>query len=176
MKENLELVEKLVQKTGVSYAEAKAVLEKSDWDILDAIIMLEADGKTFGSAHYSTDKEARKDKYTEKEEQDCKSDEGNSFFLLLGKIFDKGNKNRIEMYKDSKRHVVMPVTIFIVLVLFGFWIVLPLMVVGLFFGCSYRFAGPDLGKEKVNNAMGKANQYAEEIKKDFKEGTSDNRK
>ena len=42
MEANLELVEKLVEKTGISYTEAKAVLVKTDWDILEALIELEA--------------------------------------------------------------------------------------------------------------------------------------
>ena len=34
MEANLELVEKLVEKTGISYTEAKAVLVKTDWTSL----------------------------------------------------------------------------------------------------------------------------------------------
>ena len=41
----LEKVEKLVEKTGVSYEDAKSALEKSEGDILDAMIVLEKEGK-----------------------------------------------------------------------------------------------------------------------------------
>ena len=40
--DNLEKVEKLREKTGVSYEEAKAALEATNYDVLDAIIYLEA--------------------------------------------------------------------------------------------------------------------------------------
>ena len=43
---NFEKVEKLVQKANVSYEEAKAALDKADGDLLDAIIILEKEGKT----------------------------------------------------------------------------------------------------------------------------------
>ena len=38
---NYEMVELLRQKANVSYEEAKAALEASDWDLLDAIVLLE---------------------------------------------------------------------------------------------------------------------------------------
>ena len=43
--ENFEKVEKLREKTGVSYEDAKKVLEENNYDMLDAIIELERQGK-----------------------------------------------------------------------------------------------------------------------------------
>ena len=43
--EHLEKVEKLREKANVSYEEAKAALESCDWDILDALVKLESEGK-----------------------------------------------------------------------------------------------------------------------------------
>ena len=39
------LVEKLREKTGITYEEAKCVLEINNWDILDSILYLEEQGK-----------------------------------------------------------------------------------------------------------------------------------
>ena len=44
--DNFEKVEKLVEKAGVTYEEAKKALEKADGDLLDAMIILEREGKT----------------------------------------------------------------------------------------------------------------------------------
>ena len=44
--DNLEKVEKLVDKACVTYEEAKAALEQADGDLLDAMIILEKGGKT----------------------------------------------------------------------------------------------------------------------------------
>ena len=42
---NLEMVETLREKANVSYEEAKTALEASNWDLLDAILLLESEGK-----------------------------------------------------------------------------------------------------------------------------------
>ena len=43
--ENYQKVEQLVNKAGCSYEDAKAALEGCEWDMLDAVISLERDGK-----------------------------------------------------------------------------------------------------------------------------------
>ena len=52
----MEKVDKLRERANVSYEEAKEALEKSNGDILDAMILLEREGKTKkeGSETYST--------------------------------------------------------------------------------------------------------------------------
>ena len=54
--DNFEKVEKLREHANVTYEEAKEALENSNWDILDAMIYLEKNGKTRESqrAEYST--------------------------------------------------------------------------------------------------------------------------
>ena len=47
---DLEKVEQLVEKAGCTYAEAKAALEGNEWNLLDAIIALEAEGKARSSS------------------------------------------------------------------------------------------------------------------------------
>jgi hypothetical protein len=49
----------------------------------------------------------------------------------------------------------IPMTLFVLLILFAFWFMLPLLVIGLFFGYGYRFSGSDLEKTKVNEAVDK---------------------
>ena len=52
---NFEMVETLREKANVSYEEAKDALEQSNWDLLDAMLLLEKAGKVNpGSARYST--------------------------------------------------------------------------------------------------------------------------
>ena len=43
--DKLNLVEKLRTKTGITYEDAKRVLEINNWDILEAILDLEKQGK-----------------------------------------------------------------------------------------------------------------------------------
>ena len=44
--DNLEKVEKLRERANVTYEEAKEALENNDWDLLDAMVALEKEGKT----------------------------------------------------------------------------------------------------------------------------------
>jgi len=200
MTPNLELVEKLVEKTGLSYGEAKQALEKTDWDILEAIIQLEVQGKVHGAktAQYSTSNEnneyqqnqqnqqgqsdnsangrhhhhGRNHQY--RDEKDCREAGDNfkksarSFGDFLRVVFDKGNKNCLVMHKNNEKKIELPITAFVVLLVFCFWVVIPLMIVALFFGCRFSFSGNELGKDSVNSAMGKATDIADNIKSEFK--------
>ncbi len=55
----------------------------------------------------------------------------------------------------------IPVTVLAVLLIFTFWITIPIIILGLFFGYRYMFSGPDLGKENVNRAMDSVADVAE---------------
>jgi len=186
MAQNLELVEKLVEKTGLSYGEAKAALERTDWDMLEAIIQLEQQGKVQGAktAQYSTNSETEANKQEEpgkdsggkrhKHREGCGETGENfkrsakSFGECLKEIFDKGNKNSIQMFRKDVKMIELPITAFVVLLIFCFWVILPLMIVSLFFGCRYSFIGNELGRDSVNSAMGKATDIADNIKNEFK--------
>jgi Translation elongation factor Ts len=183
MEKNLELVEKLVEKTGLSYTEAKVALENADWDILEAIINLERDGKVMGASSYSTNSEEppKSKAAPEKEEkknaraEECKKTTL-SVLTWLRTVFDKGNANSIELQKDGERMFGMPVNLFVILACISFGTVFILMVISLFFGVRYRFAGPDLGKDSINRAMGKATDVVDSIKKDIKNAAAEESK
>ncbi len=183
MAQKLEQVEKLVEKTGVSYSEAKAALEQANGDMLDALIYLEEQGKirkeTAKNDNAAFNTYTTNRTYTSGEHKESKTAENfkettKSFGEWLKSIFDKGNSNYLEMYRDGERKFSLPVTVFVILLIFGFWIVLPLMIVALFFNCRFRFSGNELGKESVNNAMGKATDIADGIKSEVVEIVNNN--
>lgn len=177
----LEQVEKLCERTNLSYDEAKAALEETNGDILEAIINLEKQNRIKppkGGGYYSSknsQKNMENDCHNKNFKEESKKNNGTSFGELLGnflkwcgKIINKGNKNNFEILKDGDKVMSIPVTILAVLLLFMFWITIPLIIVGLFFGYSYMFSGPDLGKEKVNRAMDSVAGAANNLKKDIK--------
>lgn len=190
MTPNLELVEKLVEKTGLSYGEAKQALERTDWDILEAIIQLEAQGKVHSgkTAQYSTNCENSDSQETQQNQQNQQNKHGKqskqskdssnsgesfkkaskNFGDFMKEIFDKGNKNSLVMHRNDEKKIELPVTAFVVLLIFCFWVIIPLMIVALFFGCRFSFSGTELGKDSVNSAMGKATDIADNIKSEFK--------
>lgn len=169
--EHYEMVEKLVLKTGVTYEDAKMALEACNWDMLDALVYLEKLGKVRnGAAYYRTGK-AEPDG-TVFEEAPRK--DGTSFGELCGKIFgmigrwiEKGNQNYLDVSHKGKHVLSVSMTVFVLLLILGFWGILPLMIVGLFFGFEYHFRGT--GKEEeINDLLGRASNAAESVKQEMK--------
>ena len=185
---HLEKVEKLRQRADVSYEEAKEALESCDWDILDALILLESQGKVkapasgeaagtsvssehmghFGESDASASGEQAQEEPTHalavcetKEEENKKGQSG--FFAKLGRAIQ---------YLVAKVQFELPVIAFIILLILFFWVVVPLMFVSLFFDFSYNFKGAELGKESINRTMDQAteavNNFKSEINKEDK--------
>lgn len=178
----LEQVEKLRQHANISYDEARVALEKADGDILQALIDLENEGKVDapdGGGKYVSHSPAA-DHFKESKQGASPQDTGNKgktgsgfrsacsdFTKFLGKVIHKGNVNAFIIERHKEEIMRLPVTVLVILCIIAFWVVVPLLAVGLFFGFRYSFEGPDLGTTKVNSAMDSVSNAAEEIKKDF---------
>ncbi len=85
-------------------------------------------------------------------------------FRFLRKAYPKGQYNTFDITKGEETWISFPVTVLVLFLIFAFWVTIPLMIIGLFFGFRYRFGGPDLGNNPVNNAMDSAAAMAENIK------------
>lgn len=176
----LEQVEKLRERANVSYDEAKAALEQTKGDILEALISLEKKGSVAppaGGGYYSSEKgkpQSESQFYGGKADsnsrKECHEGVFRKFFKFCGQIIHRGNINSFDISKDGLVKTTLSVTILVILALFFFWITVPLLVIGLFCGYQYRFRGPDLGKEAVNSAMDTASNAAETLKKSIMEG------
>ena len=159
--DHFEMVEKLRERARVSYEDAKAALVATDWDLLDAVVYLEKEGKVApqDAASYSTREEPRP-------EPAKTTDTRGAFarlFDLVVRIINRMNEIHLDVRRAGKELFSLPLTALVLLLLFAFWFIIPAMVVGLFFGISYRFSGFD-GVEGVNRAMDKASDVAEQIK------------
>lgn len=189
--DHLEKVEKLRQRADVSYEEAKKALEECGWDMLDALVMLEAQGKvketsagaqeTNASSVYEDAPSATALTICPQEEgsgQDSNASDGKKqadhIFTKLGRairfLVKKGCENSLVIKQHGQKLMDLPVIAFIILLILCFWVVVPVMVISLFFDFSYNFKGADLGKEPVNRAMDSAteavNNFKSEIKKE----------
>jgi hypothetical protein len=184
--ENFEKVEKLREKTGVSYEDAKKVLEQCNYDMLDAIIELERQGKVVepkeGTYTAGAGKEMEHVKKFEiaqqQYEEDCRRDnikEGfRNFADFFRTIFRKSLEIDFCINKDNKKIAAVPLLVLILLLVGFFWITLPLIIIGLFFGITYNFTGVDKVVVDVNEVCDKASQTAENIKNEFKKDDEQN--
>ena len=181
--DNLDKVEKLRAKTGLSYDEARTVLEECDWDILDAIIKLEAEGKIKNdtSSSYTTEgggqSEIPRNPQQVAESYHNYSNKRNNekgFFRTLWDGFvlllKKGCENTFIVSKEDRRIMEIPVLLLVILMICSICLVLVVMIIGLFCGYRYSFSGPDLGRKSVNDAMNRAGEAAESFKDDIQHG------
>lgn len=92
MEITLEKIELVKDRTGSTYAEAKAALEAADGSVVDAIISLE---ETHNNEHDKVDGGSLKD---------------SPLFAKMKQIVEKGNVSRILVSRDGKTIVNFPVT------------------------------------------------------------------
>lgn len=176
----LEQVEKLREKANVTYDEAKAALAACNDDLLDAMIYLEKQGKTrepSGGGYYTSEKAGTGSQGNPNAQygQNQAASGGQTFGDLLKRfgrfcvrVIKMGNVNTFEVSQRGEVKAVFPVTVLVLLLVFMFWISIPLLIIGLFFGFTYRFRGPHLENNTVNGAMDSAANVAEDIKKSIK--------
>jgi len=91
------------------------------------------------------------------------------FWHKFCELVRKTNANQFEISRDGRSLISMPVTLLIVSLVFFFWVTLPLLIIALFFGCRYRFTGPDFGRDTINNVMNQAAETANSIKRSVME-------
>jgi len=172
--EQMEKVERLREKTGCSYSEAKAALEETGGDLLEALCWLEQHNKTqlTGASCSTADRESPK---AEPEQTDEAPKESGPFIngcksLWEGLVLLLRRCNQTELVmtgKTGRREFGVPLTLFIVLLMVAFWAVLALIVVALFFGNRFSVEGA-LRHEDVNEVLGKATDFAEGIKEELR--------
>ena len=167
--EHFDMVEKLIKKADVSYEEARDALEAADWDMLDAIVYLERAGKIHGGQPEFTTKQEHK-KHSKDKRCEKKRNQGwSNFMKSLGRMIQWGNENFLEVERGGDVMFSLPITVCAMLLFFAFWITVPLLVIGLFFGYHYSFRGTAGNHDALNRAMDKASQAADHIKREVKE-------
>lgn len=169
---------RLAEKLGVSEEAARAALEAAGGDLLDAALALNGQEKGEGGgglAAYTTRPggedlpkvlpPAVRREQERQEGREAVRDFGTVLRSLLWHSLD----NRLEIWHRGRCTSTVPVLILVILMVVAFWIVVPLVFVGLLLGCRYRFSGPDLGKESINRGMEQISQAVDEVKEQVKD-------
>lgn len=171
-----EMVELLREKANVSYEEAKDALETTDWDLLDAIVLLEREGKTEkASASCTTGQTEPEDAAEEPSGRSAFKDNMKRLGSWLCHLIEIGNRNSFIVARGKKEILQLPVTAFVLLLAFSWPLTVCLLIVGLFIGCRYSFRGPQMGTETVNNVMDKVNDAAERMQAEFADKNAENK-
>lgn len=169
--EKRELIEKLAKKAQISEEEAEAVLERNNWDILDAMIELERAGQIHDSGAQTGTGYSTQDQNSEEFQQVTVTasrtrEESTAAKLqrILKKLFRKSLDNDFVVTHKEKEILHVPVLVPIILLLAFFWITAAALCIGLLAGLRYSFRGNDLGTDTVNQTMDKVADCAEDIK------------
>ena len=168
MEITLEMVERLREKAPVSYGQAKRALEYSGGNLLDALIYLEEQGAIprQEGAYFTTRGETPPPppeprdlpvpaqepagKKGKKKKKPAGERERTSLLRTLRRwLID----NELEIWRRDKPITALPVLILVLLVIFAYYVVIPLLILGLFLGFRYRFSGPDLERDDLNGMM-----------------------
>ena len=163
---NLEMAELLRDKAGISLEEAKEALEQSNWDLLEAMLLLERQGKTEpGCKTYST-----KAEWEDAPKRDPHLGATGGLRRLgdaITRLVRVGNENHFVVSRSEKELLSLPVTAFVLLLALAFWLSIIALIVGLFCGLHYSFRGPNLGKQSINDAMERAASMADSVREDL---------
>lgn len=192
----LEQVEQLRTKADVTYEEARQALEAANGDLLDAVILLELQGKvkppvaavraareqketrdeskqadtgsaTADSSGAETDRAKNEKKGTGRREN--QTDAGSvfkTFFAWVKRQIHAGNRNNFVVMRGDRTMLTLPITALVLLTLFFFWAIIVLIVIGLFCGFRYSFAGPDIRGDAANTILHSAADAAETLRRD----------
>ena len=170
--DQMEKVDKLRERANVTYEEAKAALESNNWDLLDAMVALEKQGKTSGpeQSNYSTSYEQQQEyiKVRDKvyEQQNTKPHVGRTIRDTIRRFLRICLDNSFCVKRQDEVIFKLPLIILVLLVLVACKVVLAVGVIALFFGFRYSFEGKDDLKQ-ANDFMEGAGNVAESFKEGF---------
>ncbi len=160
--DHFELVEKLRERANVSYEDAKRALEASNWDLLDAMVLLENEGRIQSEENpaFTTRREPRP--------QHVYTDDSARGILrrlvdVLVSLINRASKIDVVVSRYGKTVMALPLIAVILLVLFAPWMTIPIMLIALFFGFRYAFRGEGIS-DKVNQAMDRVADAADSIR------------
>ncbi|MCH5267209.1 MAG: UBA/TS-N domain protein [Lachnospiraceae bacterium] len=180
--DNLEKVEKIREKSGVSYEEAKEALEACNYDLLDAVIHLEQQGKVpkpdvevFTTKNDYEEQSGEFERAQKNYQDSCKKgntigDMVNSFFKFCGDLFQKSMDVMFCVTnKRGERVMRIPVLALILAFILAFWLVILLLLIGLFTGCRFQFENVEEIRVNVNDVCNKASDTCDKVKQSFSE-------
>jgi hypothetical protein len=156
--DEFEKVEVLREKANVSYEEAREAIKQADGDLLEAMVILEKQGKvktaaqtasatqTTAQSVYRTAPEAGTQNVNVETAAKAKNPE-DGFFNKVGKAMDKGIRYLAENYVlvTRKEETVIKIPIWIgILALIALWGLLPIVIIiSLVCECKYQIVGED---------------------------------
>lgn len=175
--DRMEMVEKIREKADITMEEARELLEKNSWDMLDACVELEQTGRMRGMAQASTERKTTEEyeqvnptvtgKSYEGGEAERKERTVNKFREGVRSLLRMSIDNKFLVKKGDDSLIRVPVLPLVLLLIAKFWLTVGVLFVGLVLGFRYSFEGEQLGKVDINQTIDKAADAASELVGNF---------
>ena len=171
--DRLEKVERLRERANVSYEEAKEALEMAGDDLLDAMLILEKQGKVKqpDQSTFSTSYEDQKQyvKVQDKVEEQKKTAPGRNIGRLIRRGIRFVTHTSFHISYKGKTVFTMPSWISAIIVLCFWKIAVPAMLFALLLGVRYSFDGDD-NTSAANEFLNKAGSFADGVQSELGKG------
>ena len=188
---NKEMVDKIVEKLGITREQAEQALEMHGGDLLDAMIYVERtykNGNDYASSSFSTN--ANYSAHTAPEQQSVNFNQqaytnpntgfnqggfnvngqknpslnAKSFGDTVKEILNFLVNNGISIYHNEKELVTVPILVWLVLFFSSISTLVMVMFITMFFNVRYSFKGSELGNSKINGAMSGIYMFVQSLK------------
>lgn len=137
---DFENVSQLVNKTGASFEEARYAYEACGKDMVEAAIMLEkAKNNNYKRTKYNDNLNSAKQ---------CLRRNSRRAANFAGNFFNKLCRNSVSI-AGSREYFRIPIIAAAICTLLLGEIIVPVVIISVFFGVTYTFFGPDFSKEFV---------------------------
>ena len=150
MSVNLEQIEMLRARANVSYGEAKELLEKCNYNVVDALIELEKQSKVNAPK-------------TEAATETCCGGTVKKIFKLGEKLFHKGNETKFVISKADQKIVDLPVNVVILSTIIAAPITVFGVIGALVTNHKIRFSHPSGEDLKINQTMDKISNVVSNV-------------
>ena len=151
-----EMIEKLKNAAGVDAQEAERALEKNDWDLFDAMVALEREGKAAklgAEVHTTAGASDDEPSAPQRVKNSAKEKTENGVGATIKKLLLAMVKTAFVVSRKDEELLRFPTLLLVLLALFGFWFTIPAMLIGMALGCRYRFEGRGETSAAANRAM-----------------------
>ena len=136
--EHMDMIDKLKEKAGISREEAADALARADWDMLEALVILEREGRIAPLTSSVVTADAVQSGYGFR----SSAERGSAAYKdgLGGKVKELARNSLVYslMVRRGEKVVIsLPVLVFIIILCAAFRLTAAAMLIGLFIGCKY---------------------------------------
>ena len=157
MKEKLEKIDELRRRANVSYQLAKEALEKNDYDVLEALIDLEKEGKVDHGTPAAAQPGEKSEKKTRPSEDGISASIKRLFHKSMQSSFVLKDKNREQVLK-------LPLLVALVLILITMPVSLVLLILAIVFKYKLLIRHDDGTVTNFNEVIDDLNEEYESVK------------